>query len=321
MTLVSRARKSAIAVSAMVALVLVCRLDGYLLLQIAQVLVYAIALLGLNILSGVNGQISLGHGAFFAIGAYTAAILLDHSCMPYWAAVPLAGALAYLAGLLVGFPALRLDGHYLALATFALAVTVPQVLKCDAVAPWSGGVQGLSLSPVVAPWGLPLSGDQWLLLYCLAWTMGLFLLARKLLGAGMGRAMRAIPRHPVAAQACGIPAARIKTVSFAISAMMTGIAGALAALLTQYVSPDSFQLDLSILFMVGIVVGGVGSLPGALIGAVFIQFVPALADDVSKAAPGLVYGVLLMVVMRLCPGGLAGLGRALAARWRADQQD
>jgi hypothetical protein len=131
--------------------------SNYRTFQFTLVLVYAIALLGLNILTGYNGQISLGHGAFYAIGAYVAAILMDRFGMPYWATVPVAGAVCLVVGFLFGLPALRLEGHYLALATFALGVTMPQLLKNKAVEHWTGGVQGIVIVKPDAPFGLKLS--------------------------------------------------------------------------------------------------------------------------------------------------------------------
>src|SRR6186713_2834050 len=130
--------------------------SNYRTFQFTLVLVYAIALLGLNILTGYNGQISLGHGAFFAIGAYATAILLERTGIPYWAAIPIAGAVCFAAGFLFGLPALRLDGLYLALSTFALAVATPQLLKFRGLEQWTGGVQGTFVPTFTAPFGLPL---------------------------------------------------------------------------------------------------------------------------------------------------------------------
>src|SRR4029077_13898356 len=138
--------------------------------------IYSIALLGLNMLTGYNGQISLGHGAFYAIGAYVAAIMMDRWDAPYWATIIPAGVVCLVAGFLFGLPALRLEGHYLALSTFALAVATPQVLKVRALEPWTGGVQGTYVSPFSAPFGLPLAWDQWLYLVALMFAIALFVL-------------------------------------------------------------------------------------------------------------------------------------------------
>ncbi|CAN5503626.1 branched-chain amino acid ABC transporter permease [soil metagenome] len=289
-------------------------LTNYRLLQLSQILVFAIALLGLNLLTGFNGQISLGHGAFYAVGAYAVAIMLDKTGVPYWAAIPIAGGLSFVVGFLFGLPALRLEGHYLALATFALAIAVPQILKYNALGEWTGGVQGLSVVQPSAPWGLPLGSDQWLYYFCLAWAIVLFVLGWNLLRGRIGRAIVAIPQHHIAAETMGINTSYYKAVMFGISAMYTGMAGGLGALLAQFVSPDSFHIGLSILFLVGIVVGGSGSLSGALFGAIFIQYVPHVAENISKSAPAAIYGVLLIVLVYFFPTGIAGVLRRLASR-------
>ena len=166
-------------------LVLACALpfvvSNYRTFQLTLVMVYAIALLGLNILTGYNGQISLGHGAFYALGAYCAAILMDKFGAPYWATVPAAGAVCLVAGFLFGLPALRLEGLYLALATFALGVAMPQLLKYHHLEKWTGGVQGIVIPKPEAPWGLPVNADQWLYFFTLLVTLGMFFLAWNLL--------------------------------------------------------------------------------------------------------------------------------------------
>jgi ABC-type branched-subunit amino acid transport system permease subunit len=212
--------------------------EGYVVFQATMVLSYAVALLGLNILTGYNGQISLGHGAFYALGAYTAAILMDRFGLPYWATIPAAGAVCLVAGVLFGLPALKLEGLYLALATFALGVAMPQLLKYKHLEPWTGGVQGLVLAKPDAPFGLPLTPDQWLYLFALAVAVILFALARNLLHSGAGRAIVAVRDHPLAAQAMGIDNRRYKAGAFGISAMFTGIGGALSAIAVQFVAPD-----------------------------------------------------------------------------------
>jgi branched-chain amino acid transport system permease protein len=285
-----------------------------------MVVVYAIALLGLNLLIGYNGQISLGHGAFFAIGAYTTAILINQVGMPYWATVPIAGALCLVAGFLFGLPALRLEGLYLALPTFALAVATPQLLNYHGVAPWTGGVQGIMFDKPDAPSILPLDPDQWLYFFCLAIAVPLYVVGWNLLRARTGRAIVAIRDQPLAAGAMGIDNAFYKTATFGVSAMYAGIAGALGAIVTQFVAPDSFPIFLSLSFLVGIVVGGVASISGAFFGAIFIEFVPNVASAISDAAPWAVYGIVLIAAMYLMPDGLAGIfrsaGRYLGARQR-----
>jgi branched-chain amino acid transport system permease protein len=280
----------------------------------ALVLVYANALLGLNILTGYNGQISLGHGAFYAIGAYCAAILMDQAGFPYWATVPVAGAVCLLAGFLFGLPALRLEGLYLALATFALGVSMPQLLKYHHLEKWTGGVQGIVIAKPDAPFGLPLNQDQWLYFFILAVTIVMFVLAYNLLHGRVGRALIAIRDHHTAAEVMGINTALYKSLAFGVSAMYTGVAGALGAIAVQFVAPDSFNVFLSITFLVGVVVGGLASLPGALYGALFIQFVPNIADEISKAAPWAIFGIFLIAFVYVMPAGVAGAVRMITAR-------
>ena len=305
--------------AALVALALACVLpfvlSNYRVFQFTLVLVYAIALLGLNMLTGYNGQISLGHGAFYAIGAYCAAILMDKWGVPYWATLPVAAVVCLVAGFLFGLPALRLEGLYLALATFALGVSLPQLLKYHHIEQWTGGVQGITIIKPDAPFGLPLNADQWLYFFTLAVAIVMFVLGRNLLRGRVGRAMLAIRDNPVAAQAMGVNNALYKSLTFGVSAMYTGVAGALAAIAVQFVAPDSFNFFLSLAFLIGIVVGGLASISGALYGALFIQFVPNIADAVSKAAPWAIFGVFLIAFVYLMPGGIAGAVQIARARF------
>ena len=286
---------------------------NYHLFQLTMVVVYAIAILGLALLTGFNGQISLGHGAFYAIGAYTTAILMSSWNVPYWATLPVSAIVCALVGFLLGLPALRLEGLYLALTTFALAVAMPQILKYKAFEDWTGGVQGLVIDKPDAPFGLKLSADQWLYLFTAAIAVVLYVIAWNIVRGRVGRAMMAIRDHAMAAESMGVNLPLVKTSTFALSAMYTGLAGSLGAIAVQFVAPDSFNVTVSIFLFVGLIVGGVSSIGGTLIGAAFIEFVPNLADQVSKAAPGAVYGVILIAVMFLMPAGAGGF---LHAIWR-----
>jgi len=294
---------------------------NYRVFQFNLVLIYAIAILGLNILVGFNGQISLGHGAFFAIGGYTTAVLMDKLGMPYWATLPFAGVLCFVLGFLMGFPALRLGGHYLALATYALALAVPQLLKYKKIEGLTGGVQGIVLNKPEPPFsfrflGQPLNADRWLYFFTLAVAALMFLLAWNLLRGRIGRALVAIRDHPIAATAMGINLPLFKSTAFGVSAAFTGVAGALGAVCVAFVSPDSFSVFLSISLLVGLVVGGLASIPGAIFGAAFIQFVPNVADELSKAAPWAIFGVILIGLMYLMPTGVMGLIGTLWARFK-----
>ena len=293
---------------------------NYRVFQFNLVLIYAVAVLGLNMLTGFNGQISLGHGAFYAVGAYVAAVLMDKAGLPYWATLPAAGAVCFVLGFLMGFPALRLGGHYLALATFAFALAVPQLLKYKKIEGLTGGVQGIVLNKPEPPFefslfGQPLSADRWLYFFTLAVAALMFLLAWNLLRGRIGRALIAIRDHPIAATAMGINLPVFKSTAFGVSAAFTGVAGALGAICVAFVSPDSFTVFLSITLLVGVVVGGLASIPGAIFGAIFIQFVPNIADSISKSAPWAIYGAVLIGLMYLMPTGVMGMLKGLWARW------
>jgi branched-chain amino acid transport system permease protein len=304
----------ALAVILLVAISLPFAMSGFRLFQFTQVLIYAIALLGLNMLTGYNGQFSLGHGAFYAIGAYTTAIMMDKWDIGYGWTIPVAGVLCLVVGFLFGRPALRLEGLYLALATFSLALAVPQILKY--FEHWTGGSQGIVLNKPKAPWGLPLTEDQWLYWVTLAVTIVLFVLAYNLLHGRVGRAIVAIRDNHIAAEAMGINNALYKSVVFGVSAAYTGVAGALSAVAIAFVAPDSFNVFLSITLLTGIVIGGLATISGAIYGALFIQFVPNWAQDISKAAPWAIFGLFLIVFMYVMPYGIAGFLRLLWIRAR-----
>ena len=284
--------------------------------QFAYVGVYLVALIGLNILTGYTGQISLGHGAFMAIGGYTTVILMvDHGVKDI-ATIPFAIIVAGLAGILFGLPAARLSGLYLALATFAIAVATPAVIK--KFEGFTGGGSGInlfgtpeltaSLTPVKII-GFELNFNNWL--YYLSWATALlgYALAWLILRGRTGRAFRAVRDSETAAVSSGISLTRTKVLAFGISAAYAGAAGALFAIATTFVNPDTFPVALSIFLLVGIVVSGLGSLQGLIAGAIFIQFMPLWAQNVSKSpgAPAVVYGVVLILLILVLPGGASGL--------------
>jgi len=282
------------------------------LFQLTQVMIYAIAIMGLNLLTGINGQFSLGHSAFYAIGAYTAAILMDQFGVSYVWTLPVAAVLCFIVGFLFGFPALRLEGIYLALATFGLAVAAPQILKLTPLEHWTGGVQGIVINKPDAPFGLKLSQDQWLYYFTLAVGFALYIFAKNIINSRTGRAMMAIRDNVVAARTMGVDVGLYKTLAFGVSAAYTGVAGALGAIVIQFVAPDSFTFALSIILFVGLVVGGVGWMPGALFGGAFVLYVPNLAESFGeKALSGAIYGVFLILLIYVMPSGAAGLFRTV----------
>ena len=282
-------------------------LDGFQVFQATQVLVMAIAIMGLNLLTGYNGQFSLGHGAFFAAGAYVAAFMLSNDAAHFVPAILVAGGVCFSLGLGFGFPALRLGGLYLALATFSLAVAMPQILKLSILTPWTGGVGGIVLSKPTVPAALPVNDDQWLYFVVLACGVILYWMVVGLLAGRTGRAFLAVKDNELASRAMGINVTRVKVLAFGYSAMITGVAGALSALVTQYVAPDSFTFFLSVNLLVGMVVGGVGFIPGAIVGGLFTHFMPILADGIHQGLQGVIYGLVLIAIVYFLPRGLGSL--------------
>jgi branched-chain amino acid transport system permease protein len=306
----------AFAVLTVVVIVLPSFVSAFRAQQLAYVAIYLIALIGLNVLTGYTGQISLGHGAFMAVGGYTTAILMsDHGVKDVWT-IPLAALVAGVAGFLFGFPALWLSGLYLALATFAIAVSMPALIK--RFEGFTGGGSGInlfgtpeltaSLTPVTIL-GQELAFNDWL--YYLSWTVALisYVIAWLLLRGRTGLALRAVRDSETAAQSSGVSLARYKTLAFGVSAAYAGAAGSLFAIATTFVNPDTFPVALSILLLVGVVVGGLGSLVGLIAGAVFIQFLPIWSQEISKSpgAPSMVSGLVLIALMFVLPMGVAGL--------------
>jgi branched-chain amino acid transport system permease protein len=277
-------------------------LNAYDVSLVARVGIFFIAILGLNILTGYSGQISIGHGAFMAVGGYTTAVMSQDHHTNLVVTMLMALAICFALGLLVGLPALRLSGVYLALATFALAVSVPQLpLK------WSkflGGRDGVQTSRTVS--------HVWL--YGAAWTASaiLFVLAWLILRGRVGRAFRAVRDSEIAAVASGIELPVYKTLAFGISAAYAGVAGSLFVLATNgFAAPDEFGVVLSLQLLVGAAVAGLGSLWGIFAGAAFVGLLPAVSSSVpvigSDHGRDVVFGAAVVLVMLVLPGGFAGL--------------
>ncbi len=293
--------------------------DSYTVFQVSQYLIFVLAVLGLNVLSGYSGQLSLGHGAFMGVGAYVAALMMAKVGAPYLLAIPAAAVVCAVLGYAIGFPALRLHGHYLALATFGLALSLPQVLKYKPLEKWTGGTQGIILTKPEPPvelslFGTPLDSDRWLYLVIAAVCAIVFLLVWNLLRCRVGRAFIALRDHPIAATTMGVDLARYKTTAFAIASAIAGVAGALLAISTAFVAPDNFHLMLSISLLVGAVIGGIATVWGAFFGGMFVQVVPEMAHELSTSAPSVVYGALLLLITYLMPEGLVGFVRARLRR-------
>ncbi|MBM3517671.1 MAG: branched-chain amino acid ABC transporter permease [Alphaproteobacteria bacterium] len=288
-------------------------LDDYGLAQVGLALVYAIAGLGVVLLTGYAGQVSLGHAAFLASGAYAEAVLLAHG-VPFVVALPAAGALAALLGIIVGLPALRLSGIYLTVATLALAFIAEEVLA--RWEPVTGGNSGLVVTaPTMLGWEL---GDERALYYM---ALALFSLAligsANLVRSPLGRALIAVRDSEVAASALGVDLARTKLTVFAFSAGLTGVAGALYAHKIAFISPEQFTITASIELLLIAFIGGPGALAGALLGAGFLIGVPQIvalarpllppAIATQNSIEAAVFGIALILFIRFEPRGLHGL--------------
>jgi branched-chain amino acid transport system permease protein len=287
-------------------------------IDLAEMGVWFIAILGLNIVSGYTGQISLGHGAFMAVGGYTTAILVtDHGVRDLWT-IPLAGLVAGLAGFLVGVPALRLSGLYLALATFGLAVATPQLIRWDRAEGLTGGNGGIQLFNEEGLIGKGFADVEVLgqtltftrAVHYLTWAVAglLLVIAWLVLRGGPGRAFRAVRDSELAATSSGVNLAAYKTGAFALSAFYAGVAGSLYVIAATFANPETFPVAFSLTLLVGAVVAGLGSFWGLLAGAAFLTFVDDLAEDISTApgVPDTIYGVVLVVLVLVLPSGVAG---------------
>ncbi len=291
-----------IAIAAIAVALLPFGLSGYHQGLAVYVAIYFIAILGLNILTGYTGQISIGHGAFMAIGGYVTVIMSHDHHTNLIATLPLSFAITFAFGVLVGIPALRLSGVYLALATFALAVSVPQLpLKFSK---FLGGSNGLQTDHTVS--------HIWL--YGVSWGCAaiLFAIGWLLLRGRIGRAFRAIRDSEVAAASSGVALPIYKTFAFGVSAAFAGVAGSLFVLATNgYAQPNEFGVLLSLKILIGAAVAGLGSLWGVAVGAVFIGLLPEISASVpligSSHGEDVVFGLIVILVMLLLPNGFAGL--------------
>jgi branched-chain amino acid transport system permease protein len=310
-------------------------LESYYVFQATQALIYAIAIVGLNLLTGYNGQFSLGHSTFFAIGAYSTAIMMNTFEMGFYSTIIPAAAITFVFGFLFGLPALRLDGLYLALATFALATATPQLLKYEPFAVYTGGVQGLDAFKPDSPVSF-LDNDQWMYFFVFVIMILMFWLAKNIVASRTGRALIAIRDNPLSAKTMGVNSAMFKSGVFGVSAMFTGVAGSLSAVVIEFVAPESFLFTLAVLLLVGSVLGGVASIYGALFGGAFILLMPNISESMTGMLDGVVnspegltwavYGILLIAAVYLMPGGVAHLvqmytrnsvvkGMGYAVRW------
>lgn len=285
------------------------------LFQFATVASLAVAMLGLNLLTGFNGQISLGHGAFMGMGAYGAAILVRDMGMSYPLVIVVMFAICFVVGAIVGIPALRLPGSSLALITLAFALAFPQVLK--KYGGLTGGVQGIGTDvdrQFNSPWPDSLTNDQFRYLFCAGVAIIMFWIGWNLARGRWGLAMMSVRDNPVSAASMGVNLARTKVATFGISAGYAGVGGVMQMIIFGYIGPDQWSVALSVSLLTGIVVGGLGTVAGAVLGALFVQFLPYYSNELSQSAPTVVYGVIIILIMILAPGGILGLLRRAEGR-------
>ena len=282
---------------------------GYYIL--ATVMLYAMVALSLNVLIGMGGQISIGHAGFWALGAYASALTVTKLGLPFIAGVAMGGVIAAVFGVLVALPALRVQGHYLAIATLGFAVVVQQVLF-----EWewlTGGRQGLFV-PRPSLFGFELSSDFGYYYLLLATFLLLAWLAGNFAKSHTGRSLMALRMSPIAAECCGIPRPRHIIIAFAISAFFTGVSGALYGHLLGHLSTETFSLTISLSFLTMAVIGGLHSRAGALLGGAFLALAPEVLRE-FKDAQMIIYGVTLIICVQFLPGGLISLVEK--ARWFA----
>jgi len=277
--------------------------DSYLLRIGTYSAIYSIVAIGLNLLFGNAGQISLGHGGFFAIGAYGAAVLMKNFHLPFLAALILSAIIAGLVGVLIGYIALRLKGHYLAMATLAFAMIVFGLLvELD----YFGSTSGITGIPPISLFGHDFTDPRGIYLFTWGVVGLVYLVSLSLLSSRVGRALMAIRGDDLAAETLGIDVARYKIQVFAVSAFFTGIAGAIYAAYMALINPFSFNPELSINLLLMVVVGGLGSIPGSVLGVAVLQVLPEFGrqwENFRLAG----YGILLVLLVIFAPGGIAGL--------------
>lgn len=305
----------ALALACALALALPFALWDFRTYQLTLVAINAMVIVGLVALTGRGGRFSVGHSAFFGLGGYVSAVLVERAGVPIYLTFPLGWLAGFAAGYAFGRVVGRFEHVYLVLITFALSLAMPQLLKSSLLERLTGGVQGIYLDKPPAPFGLPLSVDQWWYFVTLGALALVMWTTRNLLAGRFGRAFSAVRDQPLAAAASGIDVARFRALAFAISAAHAALAGGLAATVMQFIAPDGLTIWLSILFIVGLVIGGAHSVYGAVIGGLFIVFAPDVAGLISRDLASVAYGGLLVVSIWLFPLGVAGMvGRLLPGR-------
>ncbi len=314
-------------------------LDPFRTFQVTRLAIWLVILLGLNLLTGYSGQISLGHGALVAIGAYTTAVLMHEFGVPVVFAVLAAGLFTGAIGFVLGVPALRLTGPYLAIATLAMMLALPQILKLNGIREWTGGVSGILLSTPRAPAVVEgfMTDRQWLYFACMTPAVIMAVLAWNITHSHTGRAFIALRDSEVGAQQMGVNVPLYKMLAFSLSAFYAGIGGGLFVFTEAFMSPDTFDVNLSITMLVMVVLGGLTSIAGTVFGATVMTFRNDLVDlsaslgllglpgkivpgeeQSSETLRGALYGLLLIITMVFMPRGFVGFVDELRGRapWR-----
>jgi branched-chain amino acid transport system permease protein len=297
----------------------------YLVLRWAQAVTLAIAILGLNLVTGYSGQVSLGHSAFFGIGAYTSMILVADHGWPFLATLPVAGAIGFAIGVLVGLPALRIRDLYLTLVTLGIALAFPSIVK--KLESLTGGGNGKTITvgkgdvPNGFKWKAPswvpghLNDSSWIFVTVFLIAVVMYLLASNLVRSRVGRATVAVRDNEIGAISSGVNSSRVKVMAFAVSALWTAVGGGCFALAGQTIAPDSFGLQRSIELIAGLVIGGIATIIGPALGGVIVEFLPYLSFN---AFPGpeayVLYGLILVALVFFMPGGIVAGLRTLKAR-------
>jgi branched-chain amino acid transport system permease protein len=297
----------------------------YLVLRWAQAVTLAIAILGLNLVTGYSGQVSLGHSAFFGIGAYTSMILVADHGWPFLATLPVAGAIGFAIGVLVGLPALRIRDLYLTLVTLGIALAFPPIAKKLESLTGGGNGKTISVGKGGAPngfrWRAPswmpghLDENEWIFVTVFLVALVMFLLASNLVRSRVGRATVAVRDNEIGAISSGVNSSRVKVMAFAMSALWTSVGGGCFALAGQTIAPDSFGLQRSIELIAGLVIGGIATIIGPALGGVIVEFLPYLSFNVFPGPEAYVlYGLILVVLVFFMPGGVVAGIRLLKAR-------
>jgi len=287
-------------------------LPDFIVFRFTQAAIWAIALMGLVILCGVSGQFSFAQAALFGIGGYGAAMLGAHTSLPAYAGLLLAPLLGFATGYGVGRVASKHSLWTQALVTYAFAIAFPQLLRWRLIEQWTGGVQGLYLDFPTPPTDL-LSNDRWAFLMSLALLGAGLWLAHNLIHSRSGRALRAARDNEMSAEAQGIRVPQVRALASAIAGTYIAVAGCLSAWQFGFVGPGSYNFALSVQMLFGLVIGGMQSLAGAILGGLFLQFFPDVTAGLGKGFSALLYGVLLIAAMVAMPSGLAGALARLAA--------